>query len=258
MIYTKIKHAEKIRKLYKLQSIMAHKQHQEIGSRLGFQKYSRYYYELIKKLHKERVLDEKGVFIDNTINLWLTELSGILSQKEIKVLGGRVPFSIYLDLFLNPIKKNPRDIHDELRLTRSSTYYAIEKLASENLIERTDSKVIVSDKHEFFKWLTKYVELCLSYTDITKEIFILFDLMPAYIDGPQAFYMVNYEPGRPIGTSNMIIRTHEPYVKFWKYVIDHVSYFNRYPKQITVLPIEGKNEIIWMDEIPYDKNAKEE
>lgn len=143
-------------------------------------------------------MDEKGVFSSNTINLWSTELSRVLSEKEIEILGSKIPFLIYLDLFLNPTKKNPRHIHDELKFTRSSTYYAIEKLESQNLVERVNSQVVISKKHEFFNWLTKYVDLCLSHADITKEIFVLFDIVPAQMDGPQAFYIVNYEPGRPI------------------------------------------------------------
>ncbi len=236
---------------------MASRQHKETGSRLGFKKYSRYYYELIKKLHEEKVLDERGVFIDNTINLWLAELSMVLSKRETEVLGSRIPFLIYLNLFLNLTKKNPRDIHDELKLPRSSTYYAIERLESQNLVERANSKVIISKKHGFFSWLTKYVELCLSHADVTKEVFILFDVVPAYVDGPQAFYTVNYEPGRPMGASDMIIRTNEPFIRFWRYVIDNVRYFFDYPKRIKVLPIETKNEIVWIGKTPYNKNAIE-
>ena len=257
MLYTKIRHAERIRKLSILREPATYKQHGEIGSRMGLKKYSRYYYELIRKLQNEGVLDERGVFISDITNQWLAELPIVLSGEEIKILGNKVTFMVYLDLFLSSDKKNPREIHDELKLPRSSTYYAIEKLASQNIIKRVNSGISISTKHKFHGWLTKYVESCLAHADITNEISILFDTAPAQMDGPHAFYNVNYEPGRPMGSSEMIIKTNKPFIGFWKHVIDRVRYFTSHHKKITVLPVETKDEIVWVEKIPYNKNAKE-
>lgn len=256
MLYTKIRYCDAIRKLYRLRNIMVHERHRDISSRLGYQKYSKYYYDLLEKLMDEKVLDRNNVFIDNMPNSWLTELPKILSKEQTKILGNYIPFAIYLALFFD-IVKSPRSLHDELKFTRSSTYYAIDKLKELNLIKTEKSEVIVAKKSKFYEWLFRYLELTLVHADVKNEISILFDSAPAFMDGPHAYYIVNYEPGRPIGPSDMIIRTHKPYMEFWRVVLKNVRYFKEYPKRIKLLTIQKEEKIVWINSLPYNKNAKE-
>jgi len=105
-------------------------------------------------------------------------------------------------------------------------------------------------------WLLRYLDLCKMYADTTGDTSIIFNTVPAYISGPQSYYMVNYKPGRPIGPADMIISTWKPFVRFWESVIREVRYFSKYPKRIEIAIARSKYKIIWIDRIPYNKTSR--
>jgi|GEM_PF-2267742 len=254
MLYTKIRHAETIRTLYRLRNVLAHEYHPEIGSKLGFAKFSGHYYRLMKKLQEEKILDSEGRFVETTTNSWLVELPTIVEPVILKILGNRIPFLIYLAFTIGWSTSSGRIIK-ELFLTRSSTHNALTKLGMHNLIEKTDSDFLVRGE-PFHRWLRRYLQLCKTQADIKNDIAILFDTVPAYVDGDQAYYLLNYEPGRPIGPANMIIKTHEPFFSFWKSAINEIRYFKEYPKNVQLEVITKNEKILWLNGIPYNKNAK--
>ena len=63
MLYTKIRYAEQIRKLYKLRHLLEYDRHPDLGPRLGYTKNNRQFYILKKKLKTEKILDKDGRFI---------------------------------------------------------------------------------------------------------------------------------------------------------------------------------------------------
>ena len=60
MLYDQIRYGEVIWKLYKLRHLLAHKAHPDLGSRVGYSKYSKQFYRITRKLVGEGILDKQG------------------------------------------------------------------------------------------------------------------------------------------------------------------------------------------------------
>lgn len=256
MLYNKIRNANRIRKLYRLRNILAHRKRPEISSRLGFSKYSKQYYSLMKRFEEEKILDKNGLFIEKPTNIWIAELPLMIkNEKELQVLGSRGSYLVYLALvFEKSITLN--DIVKDLQISKRVTFDIINKLEEVNLIIKQNNELMINETTDMFIWFEKYLGICLRESDSTGEISLLFDCVPAYIDGPHAYYILNYEPGRPVGPANMVIRTYKPYELFWEVVKEEIRYFKHFPKKIWIgQPIEN-NEIVYREGIPYNGNAE--
>ncbi len=254
MLYEQIRHVEVIRKLYKLRHLLVHKAHPDVGSRVGYPKYSKQFYRITRKLVKEGILDKGGRFVDNLQNLWLVELPLHATKKQIETLGNRVPYEVFLSISLDSPKKSGA-ISKELNLNRMAVYLAIEKLKKAGLI-KTDNSLISEKKEKTYDWFVRYLNTCKTYADTTGDISILFNTVPAYISGPQAYYMVHYEPGRPVGPADMKIITPKPFVRFWESMINEVLYFKNYPKSVEIGVSQSKARIIWIEHLPYNKTSR--
>lgn len=255
MLYEQIRHVEVIRKLYRLRHLLVQKAHPDLGSRVGYPKYSKQFYRITRKLVKEDILDKEGRFLDNLPNLWLVELPFHATRKQIETLGNRVPYTVFLSVFLDYPKK-VGELFRTLNLNNKATYLALEKLNKAGLI-KIDSSLISAQKEEkAYGWFARYLNTCKTYADTTGDVSILFNTIPAYIGGPQAYYMVNYEPGRPVGPADMKIITPKPFVKFWESVINEVSYFKNYPKSVEIGIAKSKPRAIWVDSLPYNKTSR--
>ena len=256
MLYKKIRYAEAIRKLYRLRHVLARKKHPGISSRLGYTKYGKQYYDVIKKLENEKVLDEHGHFIETVTNVWLSELPIIVKKKEkIRTLGYQTPYNIFLASVFSP-RISLFEITEYTQMKKRSVYSAVNQLKKVGLVKFKNSIVSQEENEPMFFWLYKYLRLCIDLADTKQDISVLFDSVPAYIDGPTAYYLLNYEPGRPIGPSDMIIRTSRPYSGFWKSVLEEIRYFKNYPKKIELAPANPDDQIVWMNGLPYNKKAK--
>lgn len=254
MLYTKIKHAEQIRKLFKLRHLLEYDRHPDLSPRLGYAKHSKQYYLLIKKLKSEKILDKNGRFIESITNKWLTELPMMSTPDELQVLGNKPAFNLYLALvFAKHLAIN--QIIRELKINTRTVYDNVKKLKALSLIVSCGSSMEINDKKEVYSWLIKYLDLALSQADADGDVSLLFTCVPGYIDGPQAYYMTNYEPGRTIGPSNMQIRTRYPYLGFWEYATGRIGYFRKYPKRLTVMASDDDVEIVWLNDLPYNRKA---
>lgn len=254
MLYEQIRYVEVIRKLYKLRHLLVHKAHPDLGSRVGYPKYSKQFYRIIRKLVKEGILDKGGMFVDSLQNLWLVELPLHATKKQIETLGNRVSYEVFLSILLDSPKK-AAVISKELHLNRMAVHLAIGKLKKAGLI-KTDNSLISAKKEKTYDWFVRYLNTCKTYAYTTGDISILFNAVPAYISGPQAYYMINYEPGRPVGSADMKIITSKPFVRFWESVIDEVLYFKNYPKSVEIGIAKSKARIIWIDRLPYNKTSR--
>jgi len=254
VLYEQLRYAEVVRKLYKLRHLLSHKAHPDIGSRVGYQKYSKQFYRIKKNLVKEGILDREGRFIENILNLWLVELPIDADSNQIKVLENRIPYTLFLSLCFDSPKKSG-DLSKEFNLNRMSAYLAIEKLKKAGLIRSEDS-AIVAPGGGVHRWLLRYLSLCKTHADTTGDISSLFNTVPAYIGGKQAYYMANYEPGRPVGPSDMTVITFRPFMKFWESAIKEISYFRDYPKNVEITLAKPKDHIMWVDKLPYKKTRR--
>lgn len=255
MLYNKIRYAEKIRSMYRLRHLLVHGRHPDIGSRLGFTKYSKQYYDVRNKLIDENILDRQGRFIDSPVNVWIAELPITVNKKQLGMLRSPHACIIAMSLFFNK-RIQVKDIPTSLGLHRRTAYDAIKKLASAHLAKLHKGILTGMEDESFYRWLEKYIKLCLMQADTNDDIHLLFDLAPSYIDGNQAYYTLNYEPGRPVGPADMIIRTWDPFMTFWKDAIDEVRYFKNYPKKISIQKAKKTDVIVWLNGLPYNKRAR--
>ncbi|MGI0102638.1 MAG: hypothetical protein ACREA7_08610 [Nitrosotalea sp.] len=256
MLYNKIRYAEKIRALYKLRHLLAHDKHPDIGSRLGFTKYSKQYYDVRNKLIEENILDRDGRFINNPVNVWISELPiNVNNKQQLRVLRSSPTLTITLSLVFNK-QMQVKEISTGLGLHRRTTYDAIKKLTHAHLVVFHQGLVRPMEDESFYHWLDKYIKLCLMQADTNDDIHLLFDCVPSYIDGKQAYYTLNYEAGRPVGPADMIIRTYEPFMKFWETVIAEVRYFKQFPKRISIEKAKKTDAIVWLNGLPYNKRAR--
>ena len=257
MLYTKIRYAGQIRKLYKLRHLLEYDRHPDLGPRLGYTKNNRQFYILKKKLKTEKILDKNGRFIESITNKWLTELPMMSTSDELHTLGFKSTFNLYLSLvFTKTLTTN--HIIRELNMSSRTVYDSIKKLGRLSLITKNGSLIEINNEKQIYSWLEKYLDLILTQVDTDEDISLLFASVPGYIDGPQAYYITNYEPGRTIGPSDMKIKTNYQYLRYWEYVKHRVKYFRKYPKKIMILESDDDAEIIWLNDLPYNKKAGDE
>lgn len=253
MLYDQIRYAEVIRKLYRLRHLLVRSSHPDLGSRLGYTKYSKQFYRVKRKLLELGILDKQGRFVDNLPNLWLAELPLHANKEQLSILGNQVPYSVFLATIIDSPKKTGA-LAKELNFNRMAVYKALKKLEKVELVMTEDS-TISAKEGELYRELLRYIDLCKTHADATGDISVLFKTIPAYISGSQAYYMIHYQPGRPVGPAHMRITTWKPFLKFWEHIIDQISYFRDYPKDIDVNLAKTTDEIVWIDTLPYNKKA---
>lgn len=254
MLYEQIRHADIIRKIYRLRHLLTQKNPPDLGSKLGYPKYSKQFYRVKAKLREEGILNKQGRFVESLLNLHVVEMPLHATKEQIDVLGNQVPYSLFLALIVDSPKKAGEMIKD-LRFSRKAVYDSLEKMEKVQLVNMEDSLATVKEG-PVNDWLVKYLELVKTSIDTTGNISLLFNTIPAYISGPQAYYTINYEPGRPVGPADMLLLTYPPFLNFLETMVRHLRYFEDYPKKVEVR-LSKDGEIIWIDRIPYDKNAKE-
>lgn len=253
MLYEQIRYAEEIRKLYRLRHILTHRPHPAIDSLLGYSKKDTQFRRIKKTLQKERVLGQNGRFVENEPNLWMAELALFASKDQTKTLGHRIPYSIFLVASLQPAGKvAPANLSKDLLVSRQTIRYSLNELIAVNILKSENQGTMIADD-KLRRWLVKYIDLAKSYADVTGDISYLFNTVPAHIGGPAAFYSTNYEPGRPIGRSEIEIETYKPFSPVWKSLTQDVRYFKEYPKQVRVEIASPNEDLVWSGGIPYHR-----
>ncbi len=252
MLYEQIRYAEDVRKLYRLRHLLLQSRHPAIDSLLGYSKRSMQFYRIKKALQTERVLDGQGRFSESAPNLWIAELPLNANREQTKALGHRVPYSIFLAIVLEP--QTTKTLPAELLVKRQTVHYALSRLLRVKVLRKNEHGTITTDE-KLRNWMLRYIDLSKSHADATGDVSYLFNAIPAYISGPGARYAVNYEPGRPIGPSDIVIATYKPFQNLWESLVKEVRYFKEYPKKVGVGFAKPSDEIVWISGIPYNKKT---
>jgi DNA-binding transcriptional ArsR family regulator len=219
---------------------------------LGYSGYSRRFYEVKRQLKADGVLDFHGRFIENAPNSWLAELPAIVDKQQLRVLGDRVPYVAYLAAVEAPGKVG--SLATMLDMTRSSLYHATARLAEAGLV-RTIKGEVSAPQSPFREWLTRYLEVCKTHADVTGDVAVLFRAVPAYIDGPRAYYALHRAVGAPIGRTDMLIATPEPFRVYWQGAIRNVRYFREYQKKVEVV-VSPSAKVVWVEGLPFNSKAR--
>lgn len=257
MIYEKIRHAKKIRILSKSRQQLTHDRRPNFSAKMGYRKYSSSYYLLNKKLKTEGILDWDGRFIGTITNDWLAEIPMYAKPEELHALGFKPTFDLYLSLIFRDSLRTDQMIQG-LETSPASVYTGIKKLANLSLIHLKGSTAQINKATGVFGWMMKYLKLAMIQADMNKSLTLLFDCVPGYIDGPQAYALTHYEPGRPIGLYSMIVRTSPFFEPFWQLAVNNMEYFAARRRKIAVLYSTDDADLAWINGLPYNKNSTED
>ncbi len=255
MLYRQIRYADEIRKLYRLRHLLTTRTgHSDIGSLLGFQKYSKQFYRMKLVLRKERILDRRGAFVESAPNLWIAELRPRASKEQTKALGHRIPYFVFLAATITPGAKTS-NLSREFLIDRYLVHYAVRGLAAAKVLS-VEERGPLYPSETLRLWLLRYIELSKSHADTTGDLFHLLSALPGYIGGPAAKYAIKYVPGSPIGPSDMVILSYKPFLEYWKLVVKETGYFKDYPKRVEVELARPSDEVVEIDGIPYKRNIR--
>lgn len=235
MLYTKARYGRQIQFLSNMSRLLRRKRHAHLGSRMGYRKYSSSYYALCKRLYAERILDLDGQFVRNLPNDWLAELPLHAGPDEMRALGSRPAYEAYLALALSGRLERGRLVRG-LDSSPRATYAALRRLEGLSLVRRRGRDAEINAGSKVLGWLTRYLGYALVYADSSNDIRALFDCVPGYLDGPEAHFHTHYEPGRPLGALDMIIRTNPLFEPFWRRAMESVRHFSEHPRKLELLP----------------------
>jgi len=254
MLYEQIRYAGAVRRIYRLRHLLTQKNPPDLGSRLGYPKYSKQFYRVKGRLKREGILDRHGRFVESLPNLLLAEMPLHASREQIGVLGNRVPYCLLLGLMADS-PKGAGDLIRELHFSRGAVYRSLERMERSGLVRMEDSRA-VAEGGPASEWLARYLEVVRASIRASGDVAILFSTIPAYIGGPHAYYTTNYEPGRPAGPADMLVLTYAPFLDLVKSMVRDSRSFREYPTRVEVCATGGV-EAEWVGGMPYDRNAKE-
>ena len=64
----------------------------DIGTRLGYPKYSKQFYRIKSRLKKEGIISSRGTFVESLPNLHMAAMAMRVDAAQISVLGYRIPY----------------------------------------------------------------------------------------------------------------------------------------------------------------------
>ena len=254
MLYEQIRHARTIRHLYRIKHQLARRRGPDLGTRLGYPKYSKQFYRVRSLLVRERVINRRGVFIQSLPNMHMAKMSLRVEDGQIRVLGDRVPYCLFLALACGaPARAG--SLAGELRLSRKAVYDALARMRVAGLVSMS-GPVATANDGPARRWLAEYLDLIAAWMDASEDVSVLFNTVPACVGGPLARYLLDYEPGRPMGLADMHIFTPGPFLGLVKSTAGKSRYFRHYPKEVKISAAHG-GRVEWVGGVPYRKDAGE-
>ena len=172
---------------------------------------------------------------------------------QIRVLGRRVPYTIFLALATGKPRTVGR-LAGECHFSRKAVYDALGVMGDAGLVGIHRHTVTANERSSARLWLEGYMEAVMSWIDVREDASVLFRMIPSHVGGPHARILRGYEPGAPMGLAEMHIFTHEPFLDLMKSIVQKGAYFRRQPRRVAVRPAEDV-QITWVEGIPYQKDA---
>lgn len=254
MLYEQIRHARTIRYMHKIRHQLVQKNRPSLGERLGYPKYSKQFYRVKSLLIKENVINRRGEFIQSLPNMHVAKMPLRVEEDQIRVLGSRVPYCLFLAL-ADGASGRAGTLARELRFSRKAVYDSLDRMRGAGLVNMSGSAATASNGPAH-QWLMEYLGLLVAWIDASEDTSVLFNTIPAHVGGPLARYLLDYEPGRPMGLADMRIFTYEPFLGLVASIAKRSRYFMRYPKRVEIsIAYDGHPE--WINGVPYARDAGE-
>lgn len=254
MLHEQIRHARIIRHLYRIKHQLARRKGLDLGTRLGYPKYSKQFYRVRSLLVKERIINRRGEFIQSLPNMHMAKMSLHVEEDQIRVLGDRVPYGLFLALACGA-PQQAGALAGGLRFSRKAVYDALARMRGVGLVNVSGPVAAASDGPAR-RWLVEYLDLLAVWIDASEDASVLFNTVPACVGGPLARYLLDYEPGRPMGLADMHIFTPEQFFDLVTSTIEKSRYFRHYPKKVEI-SVAHDGHVEWVNGVPYCKDVRE-
>lgn len=253
MLYDRLRYVNVIFKMYQLGHLLARKKHPDLASRMGYAKYSKHYYKIRDRMKREGVIDGDGRWIDTPTNRWILSLPSIVKPETARVLGYESTYKIYLALMF--VDSTPTELSEELGIKKATVHAALKRLLERSLIEKERCMVSINKRTGMYRWLSEYIEMCYTESHVKNDGAILFDCVPGYIDGAQAYHLTHCQAGRPVGCAGIIIRSSRLYDGFWRTALGRTRCYAEYPQKIRIMRPESGAKIVTHRGTPVNKNS---
>lgn len=254
MLYDKLRYVDVIFKLYQLSHLLARKKHPDLAPRMGYARYSRHYYKIRDRMKREGVIDGNGRWIDTPTNRWILSLPSIEKPEIARILGYESAYKIYLALMF--MDSTPTELSEELGIKKPTVHAVLKRILEHSLIEREGRIVSTNKRTGMYRWMSRYIEACYTESHVKNDDAILFDCVPGYIDGAQAYHLTHYQAGLPMGCADIIIRSSRMYDRFWRTALDKTRHYAEYPQKIRIMRPEQGAKIVMHRGTPVNKNSR--
>lgn len=252
MLYEQVRHAHTVRGLYRMRHLLAHQKPPDMGTRLGYPKYSKQFYRIKSRLREEGIIGGHGMFVESLPNLHVAMMPLRVDGAQISVLGRRVPYVLFLALVTGP-PRTAGYLAAECRFSRKAVYDALRAMAGAGLVRIDGRAAAVEEGSPAREWLAGYLDAVRSWIDVSEDASILFRTIPSYVGGPHARRLLDYEPGTLMGRADMYIFTYGPFLDLMESIVRESLYFRRQPRRVYVRSA-GASQVIWVDGMPYRKD----
>ena len=253
MLYEQIRHADTIRKMYRMRHLLSQKKPPDMGTRLGYPKYSKQFYRIKSKLKQEGIIGSRGTFVESLPNMHVVTMPLHVDRHQIGVLGNRVPYVLFLALVVDPPRRGAY-LARECRLSAKAVRDALRRMESVGIVRMSGGVAIAVEDSPAQAWLTRYLAAARSWMDVSGDTSVLFNTVPSYVGGPHARHLADYEPGTPMGSAEMKIFTYKPFLGLMESIVRESLHFESRSRRVSV-GLAGGDRPQRMGGISYLKDA---
>ena len=253
MLYEQIRYASTIRGMYKMRHLLTQKKPPDMGTKLGYPKYSKQFYRIKSNLRKEGIIGSRGTFVESPPNLHLSTMVLRVDRAQISALGYRVPYVLFLALATGPPRKASY-LARGYRLSRKAVHDALRRMEGVGLV-RKDGSAVAAEDGPARMWLAEYLEAARAWIDASGDASVLFNTIPSYVGGPHARRLLRYESGAPVGPAEMHIFTYGPLLDLMEAIVGESRHFRGHPKRVSIRS-DGGGQTQKVGGVPYQKDIQ--
>ena len=253
MLYEQIRYAEVIRKMYRMRHLLSQKKPPDMGTRLGYPKYSKQFYRIKSKFREEGIIGSGGTFVESLPNMHVVVMPLRVDMRQIGVLGNRVPYVLFLALVVDSPRRGA-DLARECRVSAKAARDALRRMAGAGIVRTGGGVAAAVEDSPAYAWLAGYLAAARSWMDVSGDTSVLFNTVPSYVGGPYARHLLDYEPGAPMGSAEMKIFTYKPFLGLMESIVRESLYFGSRSRRVSV-GLAGDDPTRRVGGIPYLKDA---
>ena len=253
MLYEQIRYADTIRKMYRIRHLLSQKKPPDMGTRLGYPKYSKQFYRIKSKLREEGIIGSRGTFVESLPNMHVVTMPLHVDGRQAGVLGSRVPYVLFLALLVDSPRRGAC-LARECRFSAKAVRDALRRMEGVGIVRMSGGAAAAVEDSPMHAWLTRYLAAVRSWLDVSGDTSVLFNTVPSYVGGPHARHLLDYEPGTPMGSAEMRIFTYRPFLALMESIVRESLHFGSRSRRVSV-GLAGGGRPQRIGGIPYMRDA---